>query len=86
MLVIKIELWPHGDETKKELIGYASLVNDGTGTNQTGNYDFTIFKNKGKNKVTTKSRVTAFRRLWYGPWKLLYLSLQDVFEDKNVRD
>lgn len=39
MLVVKIELWPHGSEAMKTVIGEARIANDGTGTAVLGNYD-----------------------------------------------
>lgn len=39
MLVIKVELWPYGDEKNKEVIGTGVIVNDGSGSAQVGNYD-----------------------------------------------
>lgn len=49
MLVIKIELWPHGDESKKEDMGTAHIWNDGTGTRTSGNYGIKIFKSRFQN-------------------------------------
>lgn len=38
MLVIKVEIWPLGDESRAEEIGRAHVVNTGTGTREVGNY------------------------------------------------
>lgn len=41
MVVVKIEMWPHGDETKMYPLGVITIANDGTGTTTTGNYQVT---------------------------------------------
>jgi len=38
MIVVKIELWPHGNESKAREIGRCNIWNDGTGTKERGNY------------------------------------------------
>lgn len=38
MVVVKIELWPNGDETKSKPLGIMTMSNDGTGSNKYGNY------------------------------------------------
>lgn len=38
MIRITIELWPHGNENTKEVIGLIDISNDGTGTSSRGNY------------------------------------------------
>lgn len=42
MIMITIELWPHGQEERKRVIGTVKIVNDGSGTNQVGVYDYTV--------------------------------------------
>lgn len=39
MIVVKVELWPFGDEARREEIGRLHIVNDGSGDSETGNYD-----------------------------------------------
>lgn len=39
MIVVKVELWPFGDEDAKRVLGTTIIVNDGTGTKEKGNYD-----------------------------------------------
>lgn len=39
MLVVSIELWPHGDQAKAKPLGVAIITNDGTGDKVAGNYD-----------------------------------------------
>lgn len=46
MLVIKVELWPFGDESKKREIAAAEIWNTGTGTIDKGNYDSSFFSDR----------------------------------------
>lgn len=39
MVVVKIEMWPHGDETKAFPIGQMNIANDGTGDVAVGQYE-----------------------------------------------
>lgn len=39
MLVVKIERWPHGDASRRKVIGQMTIANDGTGDSSFGNYD-----------------------------------------------
>ena len=43
MIVIRLELWPRGEESQKRLLGLAQIANVG-GTVDLGDYDATIFK------------------------------------------
>ena len=81
MLVVKIEIWPFGQESKKRELGRMSIANDGTGGVQTGNYNAKIFKSMEYSEkalstsVWKKGRVEDFPRLRLGPWDLLLRSL-----------
>lgn len=40
MLVVRVEMWPHGDETRKETIATGIIINDGTSDSaKLGNYN-----------------------------------------------
>lgn len=39
MLIVKVELWPFGNEDEKEEIASAKIWNTGTGTLKSGNYN-----------------------------------------------
>jgi len=41
-LRITIELIPHGDESRKEIVAIVEADNDGTGTQAAGNYNVSI--------------------------------------------
>ncbi len=44
MLVVTIEMYPVGDFGKRRIIGSALIMNDGTGTPESGNYKAKIWK------------------------------------------
>ena len=76
MLVIKIELWPRGDESRKKVIGHARIINDGSGNLTRGNY---ICQFWGKTKrMWREVDVKHFPRQSYGPWILLKRALEKV--------
>ncbi len=74
MLVIKIELWPFGDESKKRDLGTARIINDGTGDLKTGNYTIQLLKgaeySSRPGTLYKKGRVRNYPRA-LGPWPLL---------------
>ena len=46
-LVVRIELWPGGDEARKSVKGTLVISNDGTGSVTMGNYDVTLLTRIG---------------------------------------
>ncbi len=44
MLVIKIEMWPHGDSERARSLGVATIANTGRGTRDVADYDVRLFK------------------------------------------
>ena len=77
MIYIPIELWPYGDKKRKRTIGSAIIVNDGTGTVETGNYNIAITDDKDNTK---RYRVEGFERK-RPIWDLLYEILKKVKEE-----
>lgn len=78
MIRVTIELFPHGDETRKRTLGSADIWNDGSGDISTGNYGYRI---RGKDgRVFRVGTVTGFRRLSASAWQLLALALRDAFK------
>lgn len=74
MLVIKFEIWPHGSESNKELLGEAHLWNDGTSDDRPakGNYQLALYY--PPRKLWRKSKVTGWKRIG-NPWVLLCYAL-----------
>jgi len=83
MIVIKAELWPFGSEEHKQNLGHATIVNDGSGDNSTGNYKVTLFTKHEKPRVWKVGNITGFPRLKLGAWDLLYRGLKSLVGDRN---
>lgn len=86
MIVIKVEMWPLGDESKAYEIGRGVIANDGTGTDERGNYDVRLLKSDVYAKrpgVWKKGRVEGFPRRVLGPWDLLFRALRACVADRN---
>lgn len=81
MLVLKIELWPHGDRKRSKVIATGIIVNDGTGDLKTGNYDC-IFAD-GPDYLDSLDakmvRVEGFERTKKSVWQLVYNALTARF-------
>ena len=75
MLVIKIELWPFGNEAASRSLGEMRLWNDGTGTAESGNY---VAQLDGK-EVKIKNHLRSA-----GAWVLLGKALNKLFLRKTV--
>ena len=92
MLRCTIELLPHGDETRKRLIGVVEIANDGTGTPTVGNYRVVLKKTppfsgalkaawrrgllKGEDDDAIAARVEGHHRTQRGSYDLLYRALR----------
>lgn len=84
MLKITIELIPHGNEEKKEIIAIGKIWNDGTGTKEVGNYQVRLYKNGEPNKVWRSGSLEGFQRLTHGAWDLLCLALTATLHDRLI--
>ena len=71
MLRVTVELVPHGHEEEKEVIGIASIVNDGSGTHELGNYVAFFLTH---DSLWGQSIVKKFPRE-ENVWELLYRAL-----------
>jgi hypothetical protein len=83
MIVVKIELWPYGNEAKKTEIGKMSIINDGTGSKSLGNYDVKVFKETNLNKIWRQIKLLNFPRKQFGIWELIELSLHEILNRKK---
>lgn len=81
MLVIKVELWPHGDSERREEIAQMIIANDGTGTSSTGNYFGHTFR-KGsamkKENVIHSGTVKDYPRQRLHVWNLVARMLKSM--------
>lgn len=89
MLVIKIELWPFGEEEKSKEIARAFICNDGETSKKTrgifGSYDAKFMQSDRYNpkKVWKKGRAENIHRTKRGVWDILYLCLKSIGMDKR---
>jgi hypothetical protein len=93
MIVVKLEMWPHGDETKKRELGRTYIFNDGTGSVTRGNYEARVCR-KNKFEVKTedlrpgtgfarKGQVTNYPRMSYNVWRLILRALRSCFPEES---
>lgn len=81
MLVIRMELWPQGQEAKKVEIAKCHIGNDGSGDEETGNYNIVLFNGKRRWK---RGRVEGFARKKLEGWDLLYRGLHNLLAGRNL--
>lgn len=87
MVVVRIELWPHGDHSKSTTLGVITITNDGTGTKEFGNYDVCVSHVAGapehlkkRNPCYKTGKVTGFMRK-LSPYHLLIRALKAAFDN-----
>lgn len=77
MMVVKIELWPGGDENLAKPIGEIRIINDATGTGERGNYEVELAhagKFYGRPGHYKTGNVRGFLRT-LSPYHLLQMAL-----------
>lgn len=83
MLVVHLEVWPGGDSTKRRKIGQINITNDGTGTEEVGNYNISAShagKYYGTNPKPYKiGKLAGFNRS-LSPYRLLSRALKAIRE------
>ncbi|MCL8267287.1 hypothetical protein M9Y82_11625 [Leptospira weilii] len=89
MIVIKVEIWPNGDETKAREHSRAYIANDEKTTIETkgtfGSYNAKFMQSEyfDPKKIWKKSRVERIHRQLRGVWDILYVALQNAGLDKR---
>lgn len=94
MIVVKTEMWPGGDESKKYDLGRTYIYNSG-GDNKKGDYQVRVCR-KGdyapsKEKIidgkgcTRTGEVFKYPRLAYNMWRLVIRSLLSAFPEENPK-
>lgn len=81
MIVVKVELWPHGDKDKAVLLGVGSIANLNTGTETTGEYAAVLMHKGGRE--WKRGKVTGFKRKKLLAWDLVYLALKALIGDRH---
>lgn len=92
MIVVKIEMWPKGDETKKREIGRTYIFNAG-GSLRRGdyevrvcrknNFDTTVRELHSGKGFTRTGRVEDYPRLSYNVWRLIARALKAAFPEEK---
>lgn len=85
MIRVTVELIPYGILThpRRQVLGTAKIVNDGTGTLVRGNYTFEV---RGKrNRLLADGWVGDFARKQRNSWDLLHLVLDGTFGRRPKR-
>ena len=80
MVVVKIELWPHGNEEKAREIGRAEIWNDGTGNEKHSNYGVNLLHSGiyfGKPGIWKKGYVEKHYRK-QSPYHLVVKALKSA--------
>jgi hypothetical protein len=76
MIKITCELYPFGDKKLKKTIAEIEIINDGSGTQEIGNYKYHI------SSLPKFGTVKNFNRLDENVIDLLYKVLKDYFKEK----
>jgi len=92
MIVVKIEMWPKGDEARKYELGRTYVYNSG-GNAKRGDYEVRVCR-KGNYDVdsrdlvdgkgfTRTGTVSNWPRLSYNVWRLILRCLQAAFPEEK---
>lgn len=82
MLVVRIEIWPHGDQSRRKTLATGKIANTGTGTLTRGNYRVTLLDAAGR--PWRAGSVENFPRKRLLAWDLLYRALKNLVSDRNL--
>jgi len=86
MIVVKIELWPFGYESKKKEIGRMLIDNRGVSDDhKRGDYRIRVLR-KGTSKVLREGEVHNYPRKSYNIWRLVCRALKDVFPEEKWKE
>lgn len=90
MIVVKLEMWPQGDQAKAYSLGRIFLWNKVKTTVKNpkrGDYEYAVMHKSAKDtvhpnlgKVVRTGVIKDYPRLSYTVWKLILLCLKDAFD------
>ena len=92
MIVVKIEMWPKGDESKKHELGRTYIYNAGGSLTKgdyevrvcrKGKYSFTLDDLHSGKGFTRTARVEGYPRLAYNIWRLVLQALGASFPEEK---
>lgn len=82
MIVVKIELWPKGFESRKREIGRMHITNE-AGTLDRGWYDVKVMRRGTTDKVQRTGEVNNYPRNSYSVWRLVMRALKSAFPEER---
>jgi len=82
VLVVKVELHSARTGAITE-IGRMVIVNDGTGTQERGNYNVGVLRKGSQSKVQHETRVENYPRLSYSVWELVRRGLNSIYGERK---
>ena len=82
MIVVKIELWPHGIESRARELGRMLIDNQG-GTHTRGDYRVRVLRKGSKDKVLRECKVDNYPRQSYNIWRLICRALKGTFPEEK---
>lgn len=86
MIVVKIELWPFGFESRKKEIGRMLIDNQGVNeTGKRGDYRVRVLR-KGTDKVLREGEVHNYPRASYNIWRLVCRALKATFHEEKWKE
>lgn len=84
MLRITVELLPQGDESRARHLATATITNDASGDQRSGNYVVKLSKSGAPRSIWRTGRVEGFPRLRKTAWDLLYLALKATIGERHA--
>ena len=82
MIVVKIELWPWGFESRKKEIGRMLIDNQGV-DGKRGDYRVRVLRKGSETKVLREGEVKNYPRESYTIWRLICRALKSTFPEEK---
>jgi hypothetical protein len=85
MIVVKLEMWPFGDESKAYPLGRTYIWNKGSGTQERGDYGVAVAKKGGVDRMNPlrSGTIENYPRLSYSVWRLIIRALKSAFPEEK---
>lgn len=81
MLIVRVELWPGGDPSRRKTLATGKITNTGEGSPTSGEYRAVLLDGAGREWKT--AYVAAFPRKRLLAWDLLYRVLRAAVSHRN---
>lgn len=78
MIVVKVELWPHGDARKAKELTRMAIANDASGDSLYGNYDVVVHNNQQFRKGVWRTGQVKGHDRSISPWYLVRSALDSA--------